>query len=189
MTSDRPTTRTTTKTATTAGSAARRAKKRPTTEHRRIRGRTPAAGPPERDGAALSRVVHRVEIRGIDLIGAHFERTDDGPLATVRTGDIAEPDVALGAEWETSTDHRVLGCVWTFGTAFDGSPPYELVARFRLTYEVADGDPLNADDVSQFIHWNAIYQAWPFWREYMSSTLNRAQLPRFTVPVIRMRID
>jgi len=46
-----------------------------------------------------------------------------------------------------------------------------------------DGE-IDRSDLEQFVHWNVLFNAWPYWREYLASTLNRAQLPRFVVPVM-----
>ena len=47
-----------------------------------------------------------------------------------------------------------------------------------------DGAELDEGDVNLFANWNSVFNAWPYWREYLSSTINRAQLPRFIVPVM-----
>jgi hypothetical protein len=86
-----------------------------------------------------------------------------------------------------------LGCALNFTATFeeageDGVPggPYYLFARFRLIYEIHEeqGEELTSEDLQQFAQWNAVFNAWPYWREYLSSTINRAQLPRFVVPVM-----
>ena len=42
--------------------------------------------------------------------------------------------------------------------------PYCLLAEFRLTYSVKGDEPVDEDDVKQFVHWNALFNAWPYWR-------------------------
>ena len=79
-----------------------------------------------------------------------------------------------------------LGCLLRFG-AFrddDDDQPYRLFAHFRLLYSVRDPAGVDDDDVHQFVAWNAMFNAWPYWREYLASTVNRAGLPRVTLPVI-----
>jgi hypothetical protein len=95
----------------------------------------------------------------------------------------------IRVEWSSSTKTRRLGCVITFGTVFEdeSTKPYNLVASYRLIYSVPDEDPLPREsDIENFMHWNAVYNAWPYWREYLASTMNRAGLPRFVVPIARM---
>jgi hypothetical protein len=142
-------------------------------------------GPPPYDAAAVGRVAARVEIASVELLGAYFERADDGPLPTDAPGELTPAIGIGGVEWEISSDRAMLGCVVNFGATFDEEPePYELYARFRLAYLISEGTELDAADVHQFANWNSVFNAWPYWREYLSSTINRAQLPRFLVPVM-----
>ena len=142
------------------------------------------AGPPPYDPAAVGRVASHVPIRNVELVGAHFERSDDGLDAAAPSGDDV-PDFGISVEWGYEPDASQLACLLTFGTLFaDEDGPYEIVARFRLTYELAPSDDISPGDMEQFAHWNAVFNAWPYWREYVASTLNRAHLPRFLVPVM-----
>lgn len=143
------------------------------------------AGPPPYDAAAVGRVAARVEIVSVELLGAYFERADDGPLPVDTPGDLT-PGIGIGGvEWEMSPDGTTLGCAVNFGATFDEEPePYELYARFRLLYSIEEEAELDEADVNQFANWNGVFNAWPYWREYLSSTINRAQLPRFVVPVM-----
>lgn len=156
-------------------------------KRRRIRS-SPAGGgpPPKLDRASVSRVARVVDIISIDLLGAHFERADDNSLPQAVV-DTEPPDVAIAVEWKINDDQGLLGCVLTFGTVFDGrKDPYTLIAQFRLLYQVTSEDRLERADIEQFAHWNAMFNAWPYWREYVSSTINRAHLSPFVVPVMRV---
>jgi hypothetical protein len=159
----------------------------PTLTQRRSRIRRGKPGPPPTyDPAAVGRVVPSVEILGVELLGAHFERDDDDPLPRRAAGEIT-PDVGIGVEWAIDDEQGLLGCALTFGTIMEGRrPPYSLVARFRLLYTVKSEARLKRSDIEQFAHWNAVFNAWPYWREYLSSTINRAQLPQFVAPVMRV---
>jgi hypothetical protein len=139
---------------------------------------------PDYDPAAVGRMAKRVQILSVDLVGAHFDRKDNSPLP-VGSATSATPELGIDVEYELSKDTRTLGCVLTFGTMFRGRAPYSLVARFRLTYSVEAGQRPSPHELMQFAYWNAVFNAWPYWREYLSSTINRAHLPLFTVPVMR----
>lgn len=146
---------------------------------------SPPSGPPPYDAAAVGRVAARIEIVSIELIGAHFDRSNGGPLPEDVPGELV-PFIGIGdVKWAISADGSTLACSVLFGTRFEADPePYRLIARFRLVYAISEGSPLAEADVTLFSHWNAVFNAWPYWREYLSSTLNRAQLPRFVVPVM-----
>lgn len=143
-------------------------------------------GPPPFDPVAVGRVVRRVEIDNVELIGCFFDRADSEPIPT-KAPSTAEFAQGIDVEWKSSSDQAVLGCLLTFGTVFDEeNGPYKIVGRFRLTYNIQPGDLLEKGDFEQFAHWNATFNAWPYWRELVGNFLSRSDLPRVTVPVMRV---
>lgn len=155
---------------------------------RRIRRSSPPGPPPAFEGALVSRLAHNVEIVSVDLIGAHFNRRDDAALPTAVGGDLV-PDAAIAVEWAINDDEHLLGCLLTFGTFFEGRrEPYRVVAKFRVVYEVNPAVRPDRKEIDQFAHWNAMFNVWPYWREYLSSTVNRGHLPQFVAPVMAVPI-
>ena len=142
---------------------------------------------PQWDQAAAARIVKRAHFKSIELLGTHFERADDRPIPQESVSD-TPPDIGINVAWEHDVESRVLGCVLTFGATFDGTGPYSLIAQFRLLYSFDEGDPLAPSDIEHFVHWNAAFNAWPYWREYLSSTIGRANLPSFLLPVMKVPI-
>lgn len=146
--------------------------------------------PPAYDPAAVSRVLAAdIQIVNIELLGAHFERTDDDdPVPSFVNEPPKPPELGISRpDWKHDVEAGKLGCIFTFVTSFPDkhdAEPYELIARFRLTYSLTPDIELAESDVNQFVHWNAVFNAWPYWREYLTSTVNRAGLPRFTAPVM-----
>lgn len=154
---------------------------------KRARKSGPPGPPPAFDRAAVSRVAGNVEILGVDLLGAHFERSDDDALPS--TSGEESPDVGIAVEWKMDDDDHLLSCVMTFGTLFEGRrEPYTVVARFRVLYAVDPEFRPTPVQINQFAHWNAMFNVWPYWREYLSSTIDRAHLPQFVAPVMRVPI-
>ncbi len=130
-------------------------------------------------------MVPRVHLQNIELLGAHFERSDDRAIPQQSVSD-TPPNIGINVAWEHNLESKVLGCVLTFGATFDGSGPYSLIAQFRLLYSIDEGEPLAETDIQHFVHWNAAFNAWAYWREYLSSTISRANLPRFLLPVMKV---
>jgi preprotein translocase subunit SecB len=116
-------------------------------------------------------------------MGVHFSRRDENPIPKTQPAN-ATPEIAV--EVKTEVGESRLGCLFTLGTRFEQDAPYELVAKFRALYSIEGSEPLDPADVKQFAYWNALFNVWPYWREYVSSTVNRAHLPQFTVPVIKL---
>jgi Uncharacterized protein conserved in bacteria (DUF2188) len=141
------------------------------------------SGPPAWDGTAVGRVAGCVEILNVELVGAHFDRSDADVLPT-EIGALPTPDFAISVDWELSDERSVLGCLLGFATIFEEPEPYTVVAQFRLTYALERAGELTDHDFEQFAHWNAVFNAWPYWREYVSSIISRAQLPQVIVPVM-----
>lgn len=143
------------------------------------------AAPPPYDAAAVGRVAGRIEIQAVDLVGSHFERADDSPLPD-ETAPEPVPTLGIGGvEWRLSHDSRTLGCAINFAATFGGEArPYGIYARFRLTYTVEEGPELEPGDLDQFANWNVVFNAWPYWREYVASVVQRSNLPAFVVPVM-----
>lgn len=152
---------------------------------RRNRGRGPSiARVPVHQADSVRRVVDRIQIIRIELTGVHFSRQDGSPLPPKTPRRQATPEIAVDVATEATASN--LGCLFTFGTTFEGEAPYELVARFRALYSIEGPDPLAPADIEQFAYWNALFNVWPYWREYVSSTVNRAHLGQFTVPLIKL---
>ncbi|MGI9014814.1 MAG: hypothetical protein ACR2GY_11285 [Phycisphaerales bacterium] len=68
----------------------------------------------------------------------------------------------------------------------DSSPFIEVAALFVITYELDDGPPIDADDLSAFALVNGSFNLWPYWREYLEGALVRAGLPRFRLPPLNL---
>jgi hypothetical protein len=74
----------------------------------------------------------------------------------------------------------------------DGSPEDLLVrieARFAITYAVQSLEELTEVNYEAFGQRNGVYNAWPYWREFVQSTTVRMGLPALTLPVYRVGIS
>lgn len=149
------------------------------------------AGPPPYHPEVVARIASRCDIINLELIGTHFQRTDDRPLSIANRA--IDPDgIAISVDsWTLARAQQRLGCVLTFGVVFeeynnefDELAPYECIAKFRVTYQVRGDDEFTEDELTQFVHWHAVSDVWPYWREYLSNTLDRSGLPRFLVPLM-----
>lgn len=59
-------------------------------------------------------------------------------------------------------------------------------ATFALTYTIENFKGLTQKGFKQFADLNGIYNAWPYWREFMQNTIARLGLPPLVIPVFRI---
>ncbi len=62
----------------------------------------------------------------------------------------------------------------------------DLSATLELSYLITKEVELTPKQLSAFGKLNALYNAWPYWRELVQTTVARTALPRFVVPVFRI---
>lgn len=157
-------------------------------------GETGPEGPPDFDSDAVGRVVLKIQLDTVDLVGLHFQTHDIAPLETDGGGPEPE-EVSLGVEWAFRRDSAELGCAVSCSilnpvAGSEGEEQkvaYLFECRFRLMYSVDDPEEqLGGDDFDQFCHWNAVFNAWPYFREILQSTLPRAGFSPKVLPVFRM---
>jgi hypothetical protein len=55
-------------------------------------------------------------------------------------------------------------------------------SSYMITYTLDDGRDMAATDVDQFCATNAVHTAWPFWREFITTSLLRSGLESVPVP-------
>jgi hypothetical protein len=66
-------------------------------------------------------------------------------------------------------------------------PLLAIAATFIAEYEMAEGFTPSTEDLNAFVNANAVFNCWPYWREYVHSTAARMNLPPLTLPFFRVR--
>lgn len=129
-----------------------------------------------------SEVSKKVELKHIGQIEGAFKqepKANTGPKSV----DIKHP-----TRVEVDEDHLLLfvfvDFVLTAKLEVDSEPVVDITTTFMLVYELTDFDGLTDDHYSQFAKTNGVFNAWPYWREYVQSTTVRMGLPTLTVPVL-----
>ena len=59
-------------------------------------------------------------------------------------------------------------------------------ASFLLAYKIENFEGLTQKGFEQFANLNGIYNAWPYWREFIQNTIVRMGLPSLSIPVFRI---
>jgi hypothetical protein len=69
----------------------------------------------------------------------------------------------------------------------ESGTPLSIAAKFVLVYSVKSFDAIDHENIRAFAAINGVFNAWPYWREFVQNTTARMGLPRpITVPVYRL---
>lgn len=136
----------------------------------------------------ISRIVSVVQIRGIRLLEASCR-------SLVRASEIPETmhvessqDAAVDAE-SANRGSRVIRVALQLEIRDDGdegSVLAEIRATFELSYAIPEDETFSAEEWEAFAGLNAVFNAWPYWREFVQTSLARMGFPVLTVPVFRV---
>ncbi len=62
----------------------------------------------------------------------------------------------------------------------------KIKASFLLSYKVESLEGINDKCLTSFGKLNGVYNAWPYWREFVQNMIVRMGLPTLTIPVFRL---
>jgi len=135
---------------------------------------------------ALAAVVSpRVQIVGIRLAHSNTSSAPPPPETPLRI------EHGLNGEAEANRDSNQIAVRVSFmvrANAADGSEAAEAAfhveAAFHLGYTINSFDGISDEHVQAFGKMNGVYNAWPYWREYVQSTTVRMGFPPLTLPVL-----
>lgn len=65
-------------------------------------------------------------------------------------------------------------------------PAFKISVSFLLNYKIGSLDGLDVEHLQAFGEANGIYNAWPYWREYVQNIAARMCLPNLIIPVFRL---
>jgi len=140
---------------------------------------------PESRVALAMAVSARVQIRAITLLSTTARRP---PL-----GDKLPSNLELSIDVQSDLDKEKqeiavrISCS-LFGRHDEqkhGQPALEIRADYWLLYSVATTEGLKPENVKAFGDLNGVYNVWPYWREYVQTTIVRMGMPPMPIPVFR----
>ena len=62
----------------------------------------------------------------------------------------------------------------------------EIGAVFNLSYHLPADEVFSTEEIERFGQFNAVFNAWPYWREFVQTSLSRMDMPSLTVPLYRL---
>ncbi len=97
-----------------------------------------------------------------------------------------EVQAADGEKWTkiSSFIHYHLRAFQPNSGASEDDPELRIEAEFRVDYRHDTSVPLVESILNAFSRLNGVYNSWPYWREFVQSTVGRMALPPLVLPVL-----
>jgi hypothetical protein len=134
---------------------------------------------------ALSKVVKKADLESIFLARCTVWRS----LDALEYENVALEVVSEGSLLEQNKEHFIAKTSFSAkGQPEEGEKEVaSLESEYILTYSLKGREQVTTEDLEQFCHINAIYNAWPYWREFLQNMSNRMELPTLTLPLLKFR--
>jgi hypothetical protein len=131
-----------------------------------------------------------LKLKDIKLYGSRFEHGE-------YIGPEGVQEEKKGTHYNKSTiefeggEHELLEILVLFGIRIvppdtneeAENPPFSFLieAEYVVEYEIID--ELSEEAIKAFAEFNAVHNAWPFWRQHVYDIVQRARLPKLDVPL------
>ena len=137
----------------------------------------------------LRELIAEVEIEDVRLVEAKVETKVRSPsnagavdLLVNRTAEISEHQEENGTFFVVATMRAQL-----VPEQAEEEPLVSIETRFELQYRLPKGFHVDPQTLTAFAETNGIYNAWPYWREFVQSMFVRMGLPPLVLPLLRAR--
>jgi hypothetical protein len=132
-------------------------------------------------------VSDRVELYNVILADCHARRAPD-PSST--SGNMSGATVVSGISHAKSTELNQIHVMvfFTLQSADDEKiKTLSISAKFILFYSVSSFDGIDDEHIRAFAQINGVFNAWPYWREFVQNTTSRMGLANpIVIPVYRL---
>lgn len=137
-------------------------------------------------GVAAVAVSDRVQLLSVRLVetGAQFNEFATN-IERMKTG--------FETETRLDTEKKRLEVLPRFSLVIAGdgaddskTPLLRIAAKFSLSYSVSSLEGLTTENYESFGAMNGVFNAWPYWREFVQSMSVRMGVPAITLPVFRV---
>jgi preprotein translocase subunit SecB len=130
-------------------------------------------------------VSDRVQLKDVRLIGCKCDQMPEATLGKKAYNINYSTDVQV----DKKKGYIIVTAKFHF-EAFTESktqkPVILIDASFLLAYKIENFEGLTQKGFEQFANLNGIYNAWPYWREFVQNTVTRMGLPSLSIPVFRI---
>lgn len=132
------------------------------------------------------KVSERVQIKDVALLGSSSRWRGFGSKIGNNFA------TTFNAQGDLSSDKTKLFAIINFAIEMqneDNKPIADITADFLVAYSINNTRGLKKEHYDAFATYNGIYNAWPYWREFVQSITSKMQMPTLTIPVYRFGND
>lgn len=137
----------------------------------------------------LKELIAKVEIEDVHLVEANAETKVRSP------SDTGAVDLLVNREAEISEHQEENGTFFVMAKMkaqlvpeqAKEEPLVSIETSFELQYRLPEGFHVDPETLTAFAETNGIYNAWPYWREFIQSMFVRMGLPPLVLPLLRAR--
>lgn len=130
-------------------------------------------------------VSNRVQLKDVRLVSSNCNQTPDAALGK-KTYDI---NYSTDVQVNRKSGYVIVIAKFHFEAFIENETPQSVIlieTSFILSYTIENFKGLTQKGFEQFANLNGIYNAWPYWREFVQNTIVRMGLPSLTIPVFRI---
>jgi preprotein translocase subunit SecB len=123
----------------------------------------------------------RVNVAGFEVIETRYETDNDN---SSNTEDNPEPEYALRVSVSLGIRLGEAGKLTRNNT--DPAAVALIESKMLAYYDINDNNIIEDQDaIEEFVLQNAAFHVWPYWREFVSSSLQRLSLKKITLPFMK----
>lgn len=132
-------------------------------------------------------VSERVQIRNIGIIESHAKRAGDERFESASLVLRHEANPLEVVRHPNAISVKISFLLYTLRDgAIEADPALFIHAVFVLVYSITSLEGIEDVNLGAFAATNGVYNAWPYWREFVQSTTVRMGLPAVVAPVFRV---
>lgn len=131
------------------------------------------------------RIIGAAQIDSVRLVGSRAETSIQGPQ------EAGTDPVKFRQNLQATRNSRGFRVIADLGVSIPAkdttSPPAVAVdARFELDYVLPAEVIASDEELNAFARVNGLFNAWPYFREFVQTSMARMQLPPLVIPLVRV---
>lgn len=136
----------------------------------------------------LKRLIAEVEIEDVRLVEVNAETKVRSPADSGAVDLLVNRTAAISEHQDNGT-FFVLAKMRTqlVPEQTQEEPLVSIETSFEIRYRLPEGFHVDPQTLTTFAETNGVYNAWPYWREFVQSMFARMGLPPVVLPVLRVR--